>query len=167
MGIYIYMGNERETMALLEETLFEKCVGSEKSPRFLPRGGDSLTAEAVQGAALALQSVDDVHGRHSLALGVLGVGHGITDDVLEEHLQDTTGLLVDQAGDSLDTTTASQTADSGLGDTLDVITQHLAMTLGAPLSKTLASLAASRHLCSSAEILRIWQSKARSAFISD
>ena len=113
----------------------------------------SLTTEAVQGAALTLQSVDDVHGGHGLPLGVLGVGDGITDDVLEEHLQDTTGLFVDQAGDTLDTTTASQTADSGLGDTLDVITKNLAMTLGATLSETLASFATSRHDDSSAENL--------------
>ena len=113
----------------------------------------SLTAEAVQGAALTLQSVDHVHGGHGLPLGVLGVGDGITDYVLEEHLQDTTGLLVDQAGDTLDTTTASQTADCGLGDTLDVITKNLAMTLGATLSETLASFATSRHVDSSAENL--------------
>ena len=93
-----------------------------------------LTTEAVQGAALSLQSVDHVHGGDGLALGVLGVGDGITDDVLEEHLQDTAGLFVDEPGDTLHTTTASETADGWLGDTLDVITQHLPVTLGASLS---------------------------------
>ena len=34
-----------------------------------------------------------------------------------EDLEDTAGLLVDQAGDTLDTTTTGETADSGLGDT--------------------------------------------------
>jgi hypothetical protein len=48
---------------------------------------------------------------------VLSVGHSITDDVLKEHLEDTAGLLVDQVTDTLDTTTTSQTPDSGLGDT--------------------------------------------------
>ena len=105
-----------------------------------------LTAEAVQGTSLAFQGVHDVHGGDGLPLGVLGVGDGITDDVLEEHLEDTTGLLVDEARDTLDTTTASQTADGGLGDTLDIITQHLAMPLGASLSETLSSLASSSHL---------------------
>ena len=46
-----------------------------------------LTAESVEGTALALQSVDDVHGSDGLSLGVLGVGNGITDDVLEEDLE--------------------------------------------------------------------------------
>ena len=105
----------------------------------------NLAAEAVEGTALTFQSVDDVHGGDGLSLGVLGVGDGVADDVLEEHLQDTTGLFVDQSGDTLDTASASQTTDSGLGDTLDVITQHLTMTLSASLSKTLASFATSRH----------------------
>lgn len=46
----------------------------------------SLTAETVEGAALAFQSVDDVHGGDGLPLGVLGVSDGVTDHVLEEHL---------------------------------------------------------------------------------
>ena len=107
----------------------------------------NLAAEAVEGTTLTFQSVDDVHGGDGLSLGVLGVCDGVTDDVLEEHLQDTTGLFVDQSGDTLDTASASQTTDSGLGDTLDVITQHLTMTLSASLSKTLSSLATSRHVC--------------------
>jgi len=105
-----------------------------------------LTAESVEGTSLSLQGVDDIHGGHGLPLGVLGVGDGITDDVLQEHLQDTTGLLVDQARDTLDTTTAGQTTDCRLGDTLDVITQHLPVTLGASLSQSLASFATSRHI---------------------
>ena len=80
-----------------------------------------LSTESVQSASLTFQSVDDVHGGHRLPLGVLGVGNGITDDVLQEHLQNSTGLFVDESRDTLDSTSASQTADSGLGDTLDVI----------------------------------------------
>ena len=44
--------------------------------------------------------------------------------------------------DTLDTATASKTTDSGLGDTLDVVTQDLAMTLGATLAEALATFAA-------------------------
>ena len=106
---------------------------------------DNLTAESVEGASLALEGVDHIHGGHGLPLGVLGVGDGITDDVLEENLENTTGLLVDEAGDALDTTTTSQTADGGLGDTLDVITKNLPVTLGASLSESLSSFATSGH----------------------
>lgn len=73
---------------------------------------------------------------------MLSVGDGITDDGLEEGLEDTTGLFVDHGGDTLDTTTASETADSGLSDTLDVVTQDLTVTLGATLAETLASFSA-------------------------
>jgi len=44
---------------------------------------------------------------------------------LQEDLQDATGLLIDQARDTLDTTTAGQAADGGLGDALDVVAEHL------------------------------------------
>ncbi len=71
-------------------------------------------AEAVEGAALPLEGVDDVKSSDGLAAGVLSVGDGVTDDVLKEDLEDTAGLLVDEAGDALDTTTASEAADGGL-----------------------------------------------------
>ena len=111
-----------------------------------PTESDNLTAESVQGASLALEGVDHIHGGHGLPLGVLGVGDGITDDVLEENLENTTGLLVDEAGDALDTTTASQTADGGLGDTLDVITKNLPVALCASFAESLSSFAASSHV---------------------
>jgi len=107
---------------------------------------NSLTTESVEGSALPLQGIDDIHGGDSLPLGVLGVGDSITDDVLKENLEDTSGLLIDEARDTLDTTSASQTADSGLGDALDVITQDFAVTLGASLSESLASFASTSHV---------------------
>ena len=130
-------------------------MGSEKSPSFVGLGEMGLTAESVQGTSLTLQSVDHIHGGHGLPLSVLGVGDGITDDVLEEHLQDTAGLLVDETGDTLHTTTASQAADGGLGDALDVITQYFAVTLGASLSESFTTFSTSRHVDSSMDKLRM------------
>ena len=89
---------------------------------------------------LALEGVDDVHGSDGLAAGVLGVGHGVADNVLEEHLEHAAGLLVDESRDTLDATAASKTTDGGLGDTLDVVTEHLAVALGTALSEALAAL---------------------------
>ena len=65
---------------------------------------------------------------------MLGVGDGVAYDVLEEDLEDAAGLLVDEAGDALDTATTGEAADGGLGDALDVIAEDLAVTLGASLS---------------------------------
>jgi hypothetical protein len=98
---------------------------------------------------------------------VLGVGDGITDDTLEEGLEDTTGLFVDHCKadtleivheaickrvrgkhtgrDTLDTTTTRETADSGLSDTLDVVTENLSVTLGATLSETLSTFSTCRE----------------------
>jgi len=57
-----------------------------------------LATEAVEGAALPLEGVDNVERGDGLALGVLGVGDGVTDDTLEEGLENTAGLLVDHCG---------------------------------------------------------------------
>ena len=102
-----------------------------------------LSAESVEGLALALEGVDDVHGRDGLAASVLSVRDRVADDVLKEDLEDAAGLLVDEAGDALDSAPASKAADGGLGDALDVVAQHLAVALGASLSESLSSLSAS------------------------
>ena len=127
--------NEREKSRCRDTSISHQCA----------LGADSLAAEAVEGLSLTLEGVDDVHGRDSLAASVLGVGDRVTDDVLEEDLEDTAGLLVDETGDALDTATTSETADGGLGDALDVIAKDLAVTLGASLSKTFASFSSTRH----------------------
>ena len=109
------------------------------------RLGKRLSTETVEGTSLSLEGVDDVEGGDSLSLGVLGVGDGITDDVLEEDLEDTSGLFVDQTGDSLDTSTSSQTSNGWLGDALDVIPKDLTVTLGAAFAESFTSFSSSRH----------------------
>ena len=76
---------------------------------------------------------------------MLSVSDRVTDDVLKEDLKHTTGLLIDETGDTLDTATTSETADGGLRDALDVITKDLAVAFGAPLSKTFTSFTATRY----------------------
>jgi hypothetical protein len=76
---------------------------------------------------------------------VLGIRHSIPDNVLQKDLQNATSLLIDQTADTLHSSTTSETTNSGLGDALDVIAQHLAMTLGATLAKALPSLSTPRH----------------------
>ena len=105
-----------------------------------------LTSETVKGLSLTLEGIDDVHGGDGLAASVFSVGDRVSDDVLKEDLEDTTGLFVDQSGDTLDTTTTSETTDGGLGNTLDVITKNLSVTLGASLAETLSSLSSSGHV---------------------
>ena len=107
---------------------------------------EDLSTESVEGTSLPLEGIDDIHSGDSLPLGVFGVGDSITDDVLKEDLEDTTGLLVDQARDTLDTSTSRQTADGGLGDTLNVITQYFAMTLSASLAESFSSFTTSGHV---------------------
>lgn len=54
------------------------------------------TAEVIDGAALKLERIYDIHGHDSLAVSMLGVGNGIADDILEEDLEHATSLFVDQ-----------------------------------------------------------------------
>lgn len=91
---------------------------------------------------MSLERVHNVKRGYSLSFGVLSVRDGITDDTLEECLENTTGLLVDHGRNTLDTTTTGETSDSGLSDTLDVVAKNLSVTLGTTLAETLATFAA-------------------------
>ena len=105
-----------------------------------------LTSESIEGTSLPLESVDHVHGGDGLPLGVLGVGDGVPDDVLEKHFEDSTGFLVDQARDTLDSSTTSQPPDGGLGDALDIVAKNLPVTLGASLAESFSSFSTSSHV---------------------
>ena len=77
----------------------------------------SLSAsEPVESSALAFQSIDHVEGSHGLSLGMLGVGHGIADHVLQETPEDCPGLIVDQRRDSLDASSPRQSPYRWLRD---------------------------------------------------
>ena len=57
---------------------------------------DNLSAKTVEGLSLPLEGIDYIHGSDSLMASMLGVGDRVTDDILEEDLEHTTGLLVDE-----------------------------------------------------------------------
>ena len=80
-----------------------------------------LTAKAVQGASLALQGVHDVEGCDGLPACVLSVCDSIPDHVLQEHLEHAPGLLVDEARNTLDASTASQSPDGRLGNACEAV----------------------------------------------
>ena len=92
---------------------------------------------------MSLKSIDDVHGSDGLSSGVLSVSDRVSDDVFKENLQDTSGLFVDESGDSLDSSSSGQSSDGRLGDTLDVISQNLSVSLGTSLSQTFSSFSSS------------------------
>ena len=80
---------------------------------------NAVAAKAVEGTALTLEGVDDVHRRDRLAPTVLGVGHRVAQHVLEEDLEDAAGLLVQETRDALHAAAAGEAADGRLGDALD------------------------------------------------
>jgi hypothetical protein len=93
---------------------------------------------------------------------MLSVRDGVANNTLEESLENTSGLLVDHGTakqvstweeavrrdhipNSLYTTSASKTTDRRLCDTLDVISENLAVSLRATLSETLATFSACKE----------------------
>jgi hypothetical protein len=109
------------------------------------QNSQNSAAESIEGSTLPLKGIDNVHGSHSLPASMLRVGNSISDDILEEDLEHAARFFVDEAADPLHAASASEAADGRLGDTLDVITEDLAMALGAAFPEAFAALAASRH----------------------
>jgi hypothetical protein len=104
-----------------------------------------LATKTIQSTPLPLERIHNIHSCHSLPPGMLSISHGITNDILQEDLEDTTSFLIDQPTDSLHTSPPGQPPDSRLGNSLDVITQHLPMPLCSSLSQTLSAFTSSRH----------------------
>jgi hypothetical protein len=96
---------------------------------------NNLQAETVKGSSLAFQGIDDIHGGDCLSLGVLSVSDGVPNDILKEDFEDSSGLFVDQSGDSLHSTTTSQTTNGWFGDTLDVVAKDFSMAFGTSYRK--------------------------------
>lgn len=117
-----------------------------KGRRHLTAEDKGSAAEAVQGSALPLQGVDDVHGGDSFSLRMLGVGNRVADYVFQENFEDASRLFVDQTGDPLHSSTSGETTDSGLRNPLDVVTEHFTVTFGATLAKSFSTFATARHL---------------------
>ena len=108
-----------------------------------------MVLETVEGSSLSLESVDDVHGGDGLSSGVLGVGDGISDDSGQENLEHISGVLVDEEGDSLDTSSSGESSDGWLGDTLEDWSVVLSgVSLGSDLSDALSDTLSSFTLSS-------------------
>ncbi len=111
----------------------------------------SSASEAVDGSSLSLEGVNDVHSGHGFSASVLSVGDCVSDDTLEEALKDLPGVVVDERGDPLNTTSPGESADSGLGDALNggSCVPLVGGPLGADLalsSNSLSSFALACHL---------------------
>ena len=65
--------------------------------------------ETVEGPALPLKSINNIHGSDGLPPGVLCVCDGIPDHVLKEVPEDTPDLLIDVTTDTLEVIEKSDT----------------------------------------------------------
>ncbi|KAM2166265.1 hypothetical protein ACFX1R_040308 [Malus domestica] len=76
---------------------------------------------------------------------MLGVRHSVTNDVLQEDLENPSGFFIYEAAYALHTSSASEPSYGGLGDPLDVVPQHLPVPLGSALTQPLSSLSSPCH----------------------
>ena len=93
-----------------------------------------LTSETVKGASLTFKGIHHIHSGYRLPLGMLSVGDRVSDDIFKEDLENPTGFFIDETRNALHTTPSSQTANGRLGNSLDVITEYLAMPFCTSLS---------------------------------
>lgn len=138
-----------DSLKLFEKTMFAKvdgegrivCVGVEYSAK----KQSSLTSETIEGASLSLEGIDDIHGGNGLSLGVLGVCDCITNHIFEKDFQDSTGFFIDVSRNTLDSSSASESSDGRLGDSMDIISQNLSVAFSSRFSKSFSSFSAARH----------------------
>lgn len=98
------------------------------------KSNSKSTAESVKGPSLPLESIHNIHRRDGLPPGVLSIGDGITNDILEEDLENATSLFINEAADPLNSASPRQTPNCRLSYALYVVPQHLPVTLCAALS---------------------------------
>ena len=63
----------------------------------------------------------------------------------EFYLQNPTSFFVDEPRNPFDAAPPGQTSDGGLGDSLDVVTKNLPVSLGSSLPQALATFPTSTH----------------------
>ena len=118
-----------------------------KSPGVVWVEWRDLSSKSVQSPALSLEGIDNIKCCHCLTASMLSVGDCIPDHILQEHLEDASGLLIDQARDTLDASATSQSPDCWLCDSLDVVSQHLSVSLGTSLSCKCMGFSEQSALC--------------------
>ena len=112
---------------------------------------------------MPLEGIDDIHSGDSFSSGVLSVGDSISDNLLEERSEDSSGVIIDERGDSLDTTSSAESSDSGSSDTINSGSSGLSgVSLATSFANTFHSFTFSDHffkiefvLCSSLSSLFI------------
>ncbi|KAJ7977102.1 Histone H4, partial [Quillaja saponaria] len=95
------------------------------------------TTKTIQSPSLPLKGIHNIHSSDGLPPCMLSVGDSITDNILQEDLEDTTSLFIDETTNSLNATSSRQTTNCRLCNALNVITEHLPVPLGSSLSQTL------------------------------
>ena len=106
----------------------------------------SFLTKAIQCLPFSSQCIHNIHCSNSLAVGVFSICHRISNNVLQEHLQNTLHLIVHDPRDSLDPTPPSKAADGRLGNALNVVPQDTSMAFCPSFAKTFATFSPAWHV---------------------
>lgn len=99
----------------------------------------TLTTESIESPSLSLESINDIHGGDCLPPSMLRVSNGITNDILKENLKNTSCFFVDQTANPLNTSSSCKTTNCRFGDALNVVSQHLPVTLRSSFAQALST----------------------------
>jgi hypothetical protein len=99
---------------------------------------------------LTLEGADYIERCDCFAASEFGISQSVADNVFKEYLEDTSGFLIDPSVDAFDTSAASESADSGHGNALDIVTEnlHIMPSLARPPAHgetTVLSFSTARH----------------------
>lgn len=75
--------------------------------------------ESEEGFTVPLHGKDDVHGGHCLSLSVSSVHSGVSEEFLHKLHDDLSGVWVDEARNSLDTSSSGKSSNASFGDAFD------------------------------------------------
>jgi hypothetical protein len=104
-------------------------------------------AKVVEGAALALQSVYNIHGCHCLPMRVFRVDNSILHKVSDKNLKHSARFVIHQAGHAHHASSSSKPTDGRIADALNIIAQYETMTLSTALAEPFSSFTVSCHSC--------------------
>ncbi|MFS7905925.1 hypothetical protein Hanom_Chr01g00053431 [Helianthus anomalus] len=100
----------------------------------------NLTTKTIQSTTLSFQSIYNIHRRNSLPASMLSVSHSISNNILKKNLENSTSFFIDQPANTLHTSSASQSSNRRLRDSLNVIAKNLPVSFCSSLTQSLSSL---------------------------
>ncbi|KRW99414.1 hypothetical protein PPERSA_12518 [Pseudocohnilembus persalinus] len=70
-------------------------------------------SETIQSSSLSFQSVNNINSSNSFSSGVFSISNSVSDNVFQEGFQDLSGVVINERGNSFDSSSSGQSSDGG------------------------------------------------------